>query len=97
MKTEITIPVQIPDLKKEDLIIAAERRERYSLIRDIQAKEFNNAIVCRLAKEREKQECSQNEDKKQIVCEKCGKEFSIEVTTIGFMNCPKCKQNIKIE
>jgi len=91
MKTEITIPVQIPDLKKEDLIIAAERREKYSLVRDLQAKEFNNAIVCRLAKEREKQECSQSEEKKQVVCEKCGKEFTSDIEVNESLKCPDCR------
>jgi len=50
MKDEITIPV----LKVEDLITAAKRRETYSLKRDIQAKEFNEAIAVRLALEEEK-------------------------------------------
>ena len=79
------------DLKEEDLIAAAERREKYSLIRDLQAKEFNGAIASRQAKEREKQESGQSEDRKLLKCEKCGKEFSIEITTKGSMNCPECK------
>ena len=96
MKNVITIPVQSHDLKEKDLIAADERREKYSLVRDLQVKEFNRAIASRLAKDREKQECSQNEDRKQVKCEKCGKEFSVGITTKGFMNCPECKQNIKI-
>ena len=52
MKDEILIPV----LKVEDVIDAAKRRERYSLKRDIQAREFNEAIAIRLAKEDEQEE-----------------------------------------
>jgi protein-arginine kinase activator protein McsA len=96
MKMEITIPDYLPDLKEGDLKAAAKRREKYSLVRDLQAKEFNEAIVIRLAKNREKQECSQSEDRKQVKCEKCGKEFSVGITTKDFMNCPECKQIIEI-
>ena len=53
MKTVITIPVRLRDFKKEDLIAEVERREKYALVRDLQAKEFNRAIVSRLAKDRE--------------------------------------------
>jgi hypothetical protein len=52
METVITIPVRLRDLKKEDLIAAVERREKYALVRDLQAEEFNRAIVSRLAKDR---------------------------------------------
>jgi hypothetical protein len=55
MKNEITIPVHLPVLKEEDLVAAAKRREEYSLVRDLQAKEDNEAIIHRLAKEKEKQ------------------------------------------
>ena len=55
MKTEITIPEHFPDLKEEDIIAAVERRDKYSLIRDLQAKEFNEAILLRLAKDKEKE------------------------------------------
>ena len=64
MKIEITIPVQLHDLKEKDLIAATKRREEYSLVRDLQVKEFNRAIANRLAKDREKQECNQSEDRK---------------------------------
>jgi hypothetical protein len=53
METVITIPVRLRDLKKEDLNSAAEHREKYALVRDLQAKEFNREIVSRLAKDRE--------------------------------------------
>ena len=51
MKDEITIPV----LKLEDAVSAAKRREKYSLVRDIQAREYNEAIANRLEKEKEKE------------------------------------------
>ena len=44
-----------PVLKKEDLRAAAERREKYSLSRDLLARENNEAIVQRLAREKENQ------------------------------------------
>lgn len=56
MKNKITIPDHFPDLKEEDLIAAAKRREKYALARDLQAKENNEAIAHRLAKDKEKQE-----------------------------------------
>jgi transcription initiation factor IIE alpha subunit len=87
MKNEITIPV----LRKEGLVDAIKRSERYSLIRDIQATEFNDAIVTRLEKEKEKLMSNLNEDTKQVLCAKCGKEFSIGIATEGLMNCPECK------
>jgi hypothetical protein len=62
MKNEITIPDHSPDLKEEDLRreedlkVAAIRRDAYSLVRDLQAKDNNEAITRRLAKDKEKQE-----------------------------------------
>ena len=41
MKNEIIIPEHFPDLKEEDLKVAAKRRETYSLMRDMQANEMN--------------------------------------------------------
>ena len=61
MKTEITIPEHFPLLTKEELIIADQRREKYTLKRDLQAKEFNDAILLRLAKEKEMLD-KQNDD-----------------------------------
>jgi hypothetical protein len=54
MKNELIIPDHFPELKEEDIKIADKRREKYSLLRDQQAREFNEAIVTRLAKEKEK-------------------------------------------
>jgi hypothetical protein len=56
MKNEITIPDHFPELKEEVSKAAAKRREEYSLVRDLQAKEYNEAITIRLAKEKRKQE-----------------------------------------
>ncbi|MBW6501832.1 MAG: hypothetical protein K0B05_10605 [Bacteroidales bacterium] len=59
MKDEITIPDQVPDNKEEDLRreedlkAAHTRREKYSLARDIQAKDDNDAIARRLEKDKE--------------------------------------------
>ena len=55
MKNEITISDHSPDSKEEDLKTAAKRREDYSLVRDLQAKENNEAIARMLAKEKEGQ------------------------------------------
>jgi hypothetical protein len=44
------------DIKREeDLKAAAKRRDEYSLIRDLQASENNEAIARRLEKDKEKQ------------------------------------------
>jgi hypothetical protein len=62
MKNEKTIPDYLPDNKEEDLKreedlkAAAKRRDAYSLIRDAQANENNEAIARRLAREKDKQE-----------------------------------------
>ncbi len=56
MKNEATIPDHFPDLNEEDLKAAAQRREKYALVRDLQAKEANEAIASRLAKDTEKQD-----------------------------------------
>jgi len=58
MKEEITIPL----VKEENLIAAVNRRERYSLKRDVQAEEFNRAIAKRIIKDEEKQERDQEID-----------------------------------
>lgn len=97
MKTELIIPDHFPELKEEDLKIAAKRRENYSLIRDLQAKEFNNAIASRLSKESEKQVCKQSDNIKQVKCGKCGKEFSTEIIIEGSMDCPECAPIVEIE
>jgi hypothetical protein len=56
MKDKITIPDHFPDLKEEDVKAATKRREDYALARDLLAKENNEAITSRLAKDKEKQE-----------------------------------------
>lgn len=58
MKNEITIPV----LKEEDMVAALKRSERYSLKRDIQAMEYNEAIATRLAREQEIQKSENSEE-----------------------------------
>jgi hypothetical protein len=52
MKDEITIPL----VKEENLIAAVNRREKYSLKRDVQAEEFNRAISKRISKDSERKE-----------------------------------------
>jgi hypothetical protein len=77
MKNDITI--QIP--KEEDFVAANKRRDKYALIRDLQALEFNEAIVIRL----------QSEARNQVKCEKCGKEFTAGITSKDSLTCPECK------
>jgi hypothetical protein len=77
MKDEIIIPVQ----KEEDFVAANLRRDKYSLVRDQQAKEFNGAIASRLLAQ----------EKNQLRCEKCGKKFNIGDNPKNSMNCPECK------
>jgi hypothetical protein len=55
MNNEITIPDRSPDFSEEDLKTANKRREKYSLVRDLLAKENNDAIILRLAQDKEKQ------------------------------------------
>jgi len=54
MKNEITIPEHFPELNEEKLNAQAKRRDTYSLSRDLLAKENNEAITRRLAKDKEK-------------------------------------------
>lgn len=77
MKDEIEIPI----LKEEDLISANMRRDNYSLTRDVQAREFNEAIETRLLAE----------SAKRIKCEKCGKEFTVSNTAKEILKCPDCR------
>ena len=56
MKDKINIPDHFPDLKEEDVKAAVKRREDYALARDLLAKENNEAITSRLAKDKEKQD-----------------------------------------
>lgn len=55
MKDKIEVPEHLPVLREEDKVAAAKRRENYAIQRDLQAKEFNEAIITRLVKERDKQ------------------------------------------
>jgi hypothetical protein len=58
MKDEITIPL----VKEENLIAAVNRREKYSLKRDVQAEEFNRAIAKRISKDTERKEQEQEHE-----------------------------------
>ncbi len=55
MQNEITSQDQFPELTEENLKSDANRRESYSLLRDLRAKEDNAAIARRLEKEKEKE------------------------------------------
>ncbi len=77
MKNEILIPL----LKEEDFVAANKRRDSYALTRDLQALEFNDAIINRL-----------HAEKKNVVkCETCGKEFSAGITSDISLKCTDCK------
>lgn len=77
MKDEITIPI----LKEENLVAANMRRDTYAAKRDLQALEFNEAIVTRLLSEK----------KHRIKCDKCGKEFEAGLASPEILSCPDCK------
>lgn len=96
MKTELILPDRIPEIKEEDVKAAALRREKYSLKRDIQAREFNEAILQRLDKEREKEELMKNTLAKQVTCEKCGKEFIPENPANDTLDCPECIKDSEV-
>jgi hypothetical protein len=92
MKNEITIPVQVHDLKEEDVIAAVEHRKKYSTKRDLQALEFNQAIVTRLAREKEKKVAEQSEINITPTCEKCGNELTSSLFEKGISICSKCSK-----
>jgi len=94
MKPEITIPEHFPMLKEEDIIAADKRREKYTLARDLQAKEYNDAILHRLAKEKELLKSGEGEGSNQIKCRKCGNEFMVETSALRLMNCPDCGSDL---
>jgi hypothetical protein len=77
MKNEIDIPI----VKEEDIIAANMRRDKYSLKRDEQAREFNEAIIARLLAE----------SAKRIKCDKCGKEFTVSSKENDVLSCPDCR------
>jgi hypothetical protein len=81
MKNEILVPDHFPDLKEEALKVAVERREKYSLGRDLLAKEFNDAIANRLLAE----------SKNKLKCDKCGKEFNAGINPVNNTKCPDCR------
>ena len=76
MKNEINIPVP----KEEDITALNKRRDNYAVTRDLQALEFNDAIIKRL----------QAEARHLIKCDKCGKEFPSETATGTSLTCPEC-------
>jgi hypothetical protein len=55
MQIELTSQDQFPEANEENLKAVVKRREEYSLLRDLRAKEDNAAIARRLAKEEEKE------------------------------------------
>jgi hypothetical protein len=81
MKNEILVPDHFPDLKEEALKVAVARREKYSLGRDLLAKEFNDAIATRLLAV----------SKNKMKCGKCGKEFDAGVSGVDITKCPECR------
>ena len=81
MKDEILVPDHFPDLKAEASKAADARREKYSLSRDLLAKEFNDAITSRLLAE----------SKNKLKCEKCGKEFNAGATGTEILKCQECR------
>jgi hypothetical protein len=56
MQTEITSQDLFPEVKEENIKAVTRRSEEYSLLRDIRAREDNEAIARRLEKEKEKPE-----------------------------------------
>ncbi len=54
MKDKIIVPDYLPDQREEDKIAAAKRRENYAVARDLLAKEYNEAITTRIAREKDK-------------------------------------------
>jgi hypothetical protein len=77
MKNDITIQFT----KEEDFVAANLRRDKYAQTRDLQALEFNEAIVTRQVAEA----------KNQVKCEKCGKEYAAGITSNDSIICPACR------
>jgi formylmethanofuran dehydrogenase subunit E len=77
MKNDTTIQL----LKEEDFVAANMRRDKYALTRDLQALEFNQAIVTRQA----------SEARNLVKCDKCGEEFAAGITSKDSVTCPKCR------
>lgn len=55
MENEINLTNYLPEAKEAGFRAAEKRRESYSLARDLKAKEDNEAIAVRLAKESKQQ------------------------------------------
>ena len=72
-------PIIIPVPREEDIAALNKRRDNYAATRDLQALEFNDAIIKRL----------QAEARHLIKCDKCGKEFA-SGTTEDTLTCPEC-------
>lgn len=92
MKNEITIPVHVHDLNEKDKFAAEEHRKKYSDKRDLQALEFNQAIITRLAKDKEMLANRQIEEIREATCETCGKVLSADSVAKAFTECPKCRK-----
>jgi hypothetical protein len=56
MQTEITSQDLFPEVKEENIKAVTRRSEEYSLLRDIRAREDNEAIARRLERVKEKPE-----------------------------------------
>jgi len=97
MKNEITIPVHLHDLDEKDKFAAEEHRKKYSAKRDIQALEFNQAIITRLEKDKDKQPLIQIEDDNQVRCERCGKVLKGIAKAKEPLECPDCRKESVVE
>lgn len=77
MENEINVQVK----KEENFVAENKRSDKYALKRNLQALEFNEAIITR----------QQAEARNQVKCEKCGKEFSAGIPAKDSLICPNCK------
>jgi rRNA maturation endonuclease Nob1 len=66
---------------KNNTMTGNKRRLDYAYTRDLLALEFNEAISKRLL----------SESRNQVKCEKCGKEFTAELTLEESLTCPECR------
>ena len=73
-------PIIIPLPKEEDIAALNKRRDNYAATRDLQALEFNDAIIKRM----------QAEARHLIKCDKCGKEFASGISADTSLTCPEC-------
>ena len=77
MENEINIEIQ----KGDNLVNPNKRSDTYALKRNLQALEFNEAIIARQLAEA----------KNQIKCEKCGEEFVAGTASKNTLLCSKCQ------